>query len=136
MPPEEIRRIAEAPGLAAPLGPYAQVVVAGRDVYIAGQGPVSSEGATVGQGDFLEQARQVYRNLGAALTAAGCGWTHVLKMTLYLTDMANLPEASRVRREVMPDDCLPASTVVEVGRLADPDWMLEIEAVARLPQAP
>jgi enamine deaminase RidA (YjgF/YER057c/UK114 family) len=121
---EDVRRIAGAPRLTAPLGPYSQVVVAGRDVYIAGQGPVSTGGETVGRGDFAEQARQVYRNLGAALNAAGCGWTDVLKMTVYLTDMEDLAEASRVRTEVMPDDCLPASTVVE------------IEAVARLAQAP
>lgn len=135
MPPDEIGRIAEAPGLAPSLGPYAQVVVAGLDVYIAGQGPVSAKGETVGQGDFPEQARQVYRNLGAALDAAGCKWTGVLKMTVYLTDMGDLPEASRVRREVIPPDCLPTSTVVEVRRLADPDWMIEVEAVARLARA-
>jgi 2-iminobutanoate/2-iminopropanoate deaminase len=53
-------------------------------------------------------------------------------MTVYLIDMAHLPEAAQARTEVVPPESLPASTVVEVSRLAYPDWLIEVEAVARL----
>jgi enamine deaminase RidA (YjgF/YER057c/UK114 family) len=133
MEAEPIRRIGRVPGGAAPLGPYVNVVVAGRDVHVAGQAPVDADGRTVGRGDMRAQALQAYRNLEGALAAAGCGWDAVLKLTVYLTDMGRLPEASAVRRELIGDDILPASTVLQVAALADPDWLVEIEAVARLP---
>jgi enamine deaminase RidA (YjgF/YER057c/UK114 family) len=129
---EATRRITDVPGLAPPLGPYAHAVVAGRDVHVAGQVSVGPDGETVGAGDPAAQARQAYRNLGAILAAAGCGWDDVVKMTVFLTDMAHLPAASQARTEVIPPDSLPASTVVEVSRLASPDWLVEVEAVARL----
>jgi enamine deaminase RidA (YjgF/YER057c/UK114 family) len=53
-------------------------------------------------------------------------------MTVFLTDMEHLPAASAARLEAMPPDCMSASTVVEVARLAHPDWLIEVEAVARL----
>jgi enamine deaminase RidA (YjgF/YER057c/UK114 family) len=131
---DEIRRLGDMPGVAPPLGAYMHAVVAGPEVHVAGQVAVDPEGRTVGRGDFAAQARQVYRNLEAVLAAAGCGWERVLKLTVYLTDMANLPAASRARTEAIPAGSLPASTVVQVERLADPDWMIEVDAVARLPE--
>jgi enamine deaminase RidA (YjgF/YER057c/UK114 family) len=129
---EEVRRIADVPNLVAPLGPYVHAVVSGRDVHVAGQVAVGPDGATVGVGDPDAQARQAYRNLELVLAAAGCGWEQVLKMTVFLTDMEHLPAASAARLEAMPPDCMSASTVVEVTRLAHPDWLIEVEAVARL----
>jgi len=129
---DEVRRITDVPGVAAPLGPYVHAVVAGRDVHVAGQVSIGPDGNTIGAGDPAAQARQAYRNLEAVLAAAGCGWEQVVKMTVYLTDMAHLPAASEARKEVMPPGSLPASTVVEVARLAYPDWLIEVEAVARL----
>jgi enamine deaminase RidA (YjgF/YER057c/UK114 family) len=129
---DRVRRLSQVEGVATPRGPYSQVTVAGSAVHVAGQVAVDANGDLVGRDDFPAQARQVYSNLGAALAAVGCGWQDVLKLTVYLTDMANLSEDSRARREVIDPESYPASTAVEVSGLADPAWMIEVEAVARL----
>ena len=131
MATEGVRRLSRVEGVAPPRGAYSQVTVAGSAVHVAGQVPVDGNGDPVGIDDFLAQARQAYSNLGAVLAAVGCGWQDVLKLTVYLTDMANLAEASRAREEVIDPESYPASTVVEISGLADPAWMIEVEAIAR-----
>jgi reactive intermediate/imine deaminase len=132
MAPEEVRRLDRVPGVGDPVGPYSHAVIAGSDVHVSGQVAIDAAGNLVGRGDCEAQARQVYANLAAVLGAAGCGWDDVVKMTVYLTDIADLAAASGARREVIGAGAYPASTVVEVTGLADPEWMIEVEAVARL----
>jgi reactive intermediate/imine deaminase len=132
----ELRRIDRVHGVGDPVGPYSHAVASASELYVSGQVAIDADGHVVGRGDCAAQARQAYRNLAAVLGAVGCDWRNVLKMTVYLTDMEDLPEASAVRRELMDADSYPASTVVEVSRLADPEWMIEIEAVVSLPARP
>jgi enamine deaminase RidA (YjgF/YER057c/UK114 family) len=106
--------------------------VYGGVVYAAGQVAVDESGTLVGGDDALAQARQAYANLDAVLRAAGSDLRRLLKLTVFLTDMANLDAAAQARREFVPADALPASTLVEVSRLADPRWLIEVEAVAAL----
>lgn len=127
------KRLSRVPGLVAPLGPYSHAVVAGDTIHVAGQVPVGADGKLVGVDDFAEQARQAYRNLGTVLEAAGSDLQHLLRMTVYLTDMSHLEQAAVVRREFVAADQLPTSTVLEVSQLADPLWMIEVEATAQLP---
>jgi len=127
-----LRRIDAVPGAGAALGAYNLAVVHGGVVYVAGQVAVDDVGELVGEGDALAQARRVYANIDAVLRAAGSDLSRLLKVTVFLTDMANLEAASQARREVVPRDAYPASTAVEVRSLADPRWLIEVEAVAAL----
>jgi enamine deaminase RidA (YjgF/YER057c/UK114 family) len=126
------------PALARPTG-YTQVVETpsrGRTVYVAGQVAWDAQGQLVGPGDFAAQADQVFRNLGAALRDRGGDLSNLVKITTYVLDVANLPAFRQVRdRFIAPGQKVPASTLVEVSKLARPEFLIEIEAVAWLPDA-
>jgi len=98
-------------------------------VFVAGQGPVSSEGDLVGDGDFEAQVRQTLENLRTVLEAAGASLDSIVKLTVFLTDIGLLREYGRIRGELL-EGPPPASTAVQVGALAIPGMMIEVEAVA------
>jgi len=117
---------------------YTQVVTArpGRTVYVAGQVALDRDGRLVGDGDFLAQCRQTFANVGRALAAAGADFTHVVKLTTFVTDMSALAHFRTARDEVLGPAIgapPPASTLVQVQRLARPEFLIEIEAVAVVP---
>jgi len=117
---------------------YTQVVVArpGRTVYVAGQVALDRDGQLVGDGDFLAQCRQTFANVGRALAAAGADFTHVVKLTTFVTDMSALAHFRAARDEVLGPAIgapPPASTLVQVQRLFRPEFLIEIEAVAVVP---
>jgi enamine deaminase RidA (YjgF/YER057c/UK114 family) len=122
-------------GLSAPRG-YSHVVevtAPGRMVYIAGQTGVDA-GGRVPEG-FRAQATQVFENLKIALASAGAGFEHVVKLNSYLTDIpAQLPTLREVRESYLNKAAPPASTTVQVSALADPRYLIEVEATAILPQ--
>lgn len=122
------------PGLFTPPG-YTHVVeiTGGRTVYIAGQTAINQSFQVVGKGDFRAQAEQVFANLKTALEAVGADFTHVVKLNYYLVDMSQLRAVVEVRDRYVNTDHPPASTAVEVRKLALDDLLLEIEAVASLP---
>ena len=122
------------PGLFTPPG-YTQVVetIGGRTVYIAGQTALDQSFQIVGKGDFHTQAKQVFENLKTALTAVGADFTHIVKLTMYLVDMTQLRVLAEVRDSYVNTEHPPASTAVEVRKLARDDFLLEIEAVVSLP---
>ncbi|MFN8187039.1 MAG: RidA family protein [Gaiellales bacterium] len=84
-------------------------------VFVAGQGPVSADGDLVGEGDFEAQVRQTFDNLTIVLEQAGASLASVVKLTVYLTDIAMLRDYGRVRDVLIPGPP-PASTAVQVGR--------------------
>ncbi|HEY7022075.1 MAG TPA: RidA family protein [Ktedonobacterales bacterium] len=114
---------------------YTQVVIApaGRTVHISGQVALDTSGAIVGPGNFQAQARQVFENLKAALEAGGATFANVVKITIFVLDMANLPALREIRDEYVNTESPPASTAVQVSRLAREEFLLEIEAIAVLP---
>lgn len=116
---------------------FAQLVVApdGRTVHVAGQVAQDSAGQLVGVGDFRQQARQVFANLGLALAAVDADWRHVVKWTIYLTDLAHVPALREERLAVLGSVAPPASTLVQVVSLYRPELLLEIEAVVAAPTA-
>ena len=124
-----IRR-ANPAGLYPPNG-YTHVVEAtgGRTVYISGQVPMDAKGNVVGAGDFRAQATQVFENLKTALTAAGAGFGDVVKSNYYVLDMTNIGVLREVRAKYV-GAAPPASTLVEVKRLANDAFLVEIEVVA------
>jgi enamine deaminase RidA (YjgF/YER057c/UK114 family) len=105
-------------------------VTAGRPVYIAGQIALDPSGALVGPGDIAAQTRQVFDNLRAALQAVGAGFEQLVKLTYYLVDATQLPVVREVRDQYLNPQQPPASTAVEVRRLAREDLLIEVEAVA------
>jgi enamine deaminase RidA (YjgF/YER057c/UK114 family) len=98
-------------------------------VFVAGQGPVSADGQLVGEDDFEAQARQTFENLETVLGQAGASLDSLVKLTVYLTEIGTLRDYGRVRGELLPGPA-PASTAVQVGALAIPGMMIEIEAIA------
>jgi 2-iminobutanoate/2-iminopropanoate deaminase len=123
----------EVPGQAAPISHYAHAVRAdGPMLFVSGVVPVDEQGRLVGGDDVVEQARAVFRNLGAVLAAGGASFADVVKVTVFLTDVDDRPLINPVRQESF-GVTRPASTLVEVSRLAVPGAKIEVEAVAVLP---
>jgi 2-iminobutanoate/2-iminopropanoate deaminase len=124
---EEIR----VPGQPEPISHYTDAVRAGDLLFLSGIVPVDAEGRLVGDDDVVEQARQVFRNMGDVLAAAGASFADVVKMTVFLTDVDDRPLINPVRQEAF-GETRPASTLVEISRLAIPGARIEVEAVAVL----
>ena len=116
-----------------PVNGYSHAVeFEGRLLVISGQVPLDADGRLVGQGDPQAQVRQVFRNLEAALAAAGATMDHVVKLTVFLTDMADLAAFRTVRDEYISADKPPASSLVRVSGLVHPEFRVEIEALAAI----
>ncbi len=122
------------PTLTTPSG-YTQVVVAGpgRTIYTAGQVARTPDGTIVGVGDFGAQARQAFANVESAVEAGGGSLRDVVKLTTYVVDMTQLPVFLEVRREFF-EETPPASSVVQVARLGSEAALIQIEAVAVVPE--
>jgi enamine deaminase RidA (YjgF/YER057c/UK114 family) len=112
-----------------------EVTGPGRTIYMAGQLGLDLEGKFPGAGDFRAQATQAFENLKAALAAVGADFSNVVKITNYFTDMSHLPVFFEVRDRYVNTSAPPASTAVEISRLAVPGALFEIEAIAVLPAA-
>jgi 2-iminobutanoate/2-iminopropanoate deaminase len=125
---EEIR----VEGLAEPISHFTDAVRAGDLLFVSGVVAVDGDGNLVGGDDVVAQARQVLENLRRVLEASGCGFEDVVKVTIFLTDVDDRPRINPLREEVF-GNARPASTLVEVTRLAVPRAKIEIEAVALVP---
>jgi enamine deaminase RidA (YjgF/YER057c/UK114 family) len=120
------------PGVFPPRGNYVHAVVVSAPtlVFVAGQTSVDEQGNVVGKGDIEAQARQVFHNLRVILEAAGSSLQDIVTWTIYDTNPEAHREAiSRVTGELM-GGVYPASSRIGVTRLAHPDYLLEIDAVA------
>src|SRR5262245_41362246 len=116
-------------GLLRPKAPYSPVVISGRHVYTAGQVAFDPSGVVV-PGGIAEQTRQVLANLQLCLGAAGCTLADVVKVNVFLADLADFDAFNEVYREAF-DEPYPVRTTVQAG-LPGP-LRVEIEAVAVLP---
>lgn len=124
---EEIR-VSE---LGEPISHYTDAVRVGDLLFVSGCVPTDGRGNVVGGDDVAAQARQVFENIGVVLAAAGATFADVAKVTVYLTDVDDRAAINPVRQEVF-GDAKPASTLVEVSRLAIPGIKIEVEAIARV----
>jgi enamine deaminase RidA (YjgF/YER057c/UK114 family) len=102
----------------------------GRLVAVSGQVPLDADGQPVGPDDPEAQVRQVFDNLTTALAAAGAGLEHIVKLTIFMTDLRDLDVVRRVRDEYLGAGARPASSLVRVAGLVDPAFRVEIEALA------
>ena len=114
----------------AAIGPYSQGVIAGNLLFVSGQIPINpSDGSLVS--DSLEsQANQVFKNLRAIIQEAGTSFEHVLKLTIYLTDLENFAAVNKVMENYF-NEPYPARATVEVSRLPK-DVEVEIDAIVEL----
>jgi reactive intermediate/imine deaminase len=117
------------PELGEPISHYTHAVRFGDLLFISGCAPVDASLRLVGGDDVGAQAQQVLANLGRVLTAVGLGPGDVLKVTVFLTDIADRARINPARRAFF-GDARPASTLVEVSSLAIPGMKIEIEAIA------
>ena len=104
-------------------------VEGGRFVFIAGQLSRDAAGNVVGKGDMRAQMRKACENVKTALEAAGASLADVVKITSFTTDAEEFFKHIEVRTEFF-GDVLPTSTTVEIRRLASPEYLVEIEAIA------
>jgi enamine deaminase RidA (YjgF/YER057c/UK114 family) len=88
----------------------------------------------LGNGDFRAQATQCFENLKAGLAAAGATFEHVVKITCYFIDISHLPIFLEVRDRYVNTKAPPASTAIQIGKLAVPGALFEIEAIAVVPE--
>jgi len=114
---------------AEPISHYTDAVLAGDTLYVSGIVPVDAGGRVVGGDDVVAQARAVFAIMERVLAAAGMGPQDVARVTLYLLDVEDRPRINPVR-EAFFGATRPASTLVEVSRLAVPGALLEVEAIA------
>jgi 2-iminobutanoate/2-iminopropanoate deaminase len=119
--------------LAQPISHYTDAVRAGDLLFVSGIVGVDANGDLVGGDDVVAQARQVFENIGAILAAASCAFGDVVKVTIYLTDVDDRPKINPVRQTVF-GETRPASTLVEVPRLAVDGAKIEVECVALIPR--
>ena len=122
-------------GMAEPLSHYTDAVRAGDLLFVSGCVSVDADGNVVGAGDVVAQARQIFTILGLILDAAGATFADVVKLTHFLTNVDDRRLINPVREEFL-GETRPASTLVEVSRLAVPGARIEVEAVALLPARP
>ncbi len=111
-------------------GVYSPAMLAeGKTLYISGQVAYDANGDLVGKGDIEAQARLVFQNLKDLLEVAGMDFSNVVKTNYYITDVKLWPKVSAMRKDYFVDP-YPASTMVEVNGLVNPDLLLEVELVA------
>lgn len=111
-----------------PIGPYSQGVQAGNLLFISGQIAIRQSSGKLITGTIEEETNQVMQNLAEVLKAAGLGFSHVVKSTIFLKDMNNFPKVNAIYGQYFPE-APPARETVEVSRLPK-DVNVEISCIA------
>jgi len=122
------RRIIATPDAPKAVGPYSQAVAAGRFLFCSGQIPLKPATGELLQGDVTEQTTQVLENLGAVLRANGMTFSHVVKTTVFLTDLGEFAAMNDVYAIYFPSS-QPARSTIQVAALPK-GARVEIEAIA------
>jgi len=127
------KRIVTGDHLCKPLGIYSHAVkaTASSFLYISGMTARDKQGNVVGKGDIKVQTETILKNMQILLESEGATFDNIVKVTVFVTDMSCFSQIHEVREKYFKKD-YPASTLVQVSRLASEDHLIEIEAVAAL----
>lgn len=112
-----------------PIIGFSRAVRVGNWVSVSGTAPIGPKGETVGAGNASAQARRCFEIIGAALEEAGSSMSDVVRTRTFLTNIGDWKDVAEVHGEFF-GDVRPASTIIQVGRFIDPEWLVEIEADA------
>ena len=112
---------------------YSRAVQAGSEVHVSGTTATDDEGDIVGRGEPYEQTKQALRNIEDALRKTDGSLEHVVRTRLYVTDIDEWEAIGDAHSEVF-GEIRPATSMIEVNRLIDPELLVEIEAVAIIPE--
>ena len=112
-----------------PVVGYSRAVKVDGRIWVSGTTSTGSDGAIVGKGDPYAQAKQAIANIERALAAAGAVLADVVRTRIFVTDISHWQDIGRAHGEAFAN-IRPATTMVEVARLIDPDLLVEIEADA------
>jgi 2-iminobutanoate/2-iminopropanoate deaminase len=127
----DIERIRLPDRIAEPISHYTDAVRSGDFLWISGMLPTDEAGTLIGPGDVVAQAEQVFRNIEAVLQHTGADFSRVVKVVVYLRRVEDRPAVNVVRQRCFGES-RPASTLVEISRLAMEEAMIEVDAVAYL----
>lgn len=126
------KRVVRPTGMLNSPGYSHAVVKEGLPVFISGQVAQDGAGNVVGEGDIADQVNQVFLNLRTVVNAAGGTMDDIVKITVFVTDLSYRPAIAAARMSYFRNGHMPASTFLVVSSLADPRFLVEIEAVAMI----
>lgn len=121
-------KIISAPQAPAAIGPYSHAIEAGPFVFCSGQTPIDPATGNLVSGDIEAQTKQVFTNIQAVLSAAGCTLQHVVKSTVYLKDMGDFAKMNAIYEAAFAPH-KPARTTIQAAKLPK-DCIVEIEVIA------
>ena len=114
-----------------PIVGYSRAVRVGSRIYVTGTTAIDETGAVVGVGDAYAQTVQIFKNIESTLERLGAGLEHIVRTRMFVTDISRWEEYGRAHGEILRE-VMPATTMVEVSRLIDPQMLIEIEVDAEL----
>jgi 2-iminobutanoate/2-iminopropanoate deaminase len=126
-----VRQAIAAPGAPKAIGPYSPAILAGNLLFLSGQIPIDPASGALVDGGIAAQTEQVMRNIGALLEAAGAGFEHLVRTTVFLADMNEFAAMNECYAKFVVDPP-PARATVQVARLPR-DVRVEIDAIAMIP---
>lgn len=126
-----MKKVMLTPEAPAPIGPYSQAVQVGQQLFISGQIPLDPSTGELITGSIEEETTQVMKNLSAVLSQAGGDWENVVKVSIFLTDMADFAAVNNIYGSYIPEKSAPARETVAVAGLPK-GVRVEISAIAFL----